>query len=93
MSLKTLIRTGLTDHEWEKYWRQLVSQPRSQVEALALGLDDWMQAVVDEAVNRQVIERAYTGKRLSLRKAVLQVIMESLDPNVETHIPDNAVRA
>jgi len=79
MSLLTQLRTGLTEYEWEKYWAQLVSTPRWQVEALALGLEGWRKAVVDEGRNRQFIEYAYSGKRISLRTGVLQVIRESLD--------------
>ena len=78
MILLTRIRTGLSEYEWEKAWAQAVSTPGLQVHALALGLEAWRENVVAEGKNRQFIERAYSGKRLSLRGGVLQVIREVL---------------
>ena len=80
MSILTRIRTGLSEYEWEKYWAQLASTPCGQINALSLGLEGWRAEVVAEGRNRQFIERAYTGKRISLRAGVLQVINEVLEP-------------
>jgi hypothetical protein len=78
MSILTRIRTGLSEYEWEKYWAQVVATPHGQIGALSLGLEGWRSAVVDEGRNRQFIERALHGKKISLRAGVLQVIKEVL---------------
>jgi hypothetical protein len=81
MSIVTRIRTGLSEYEWEKFWAKAVSTPGYQIQALAVGLEEWRDAVVAEGKNRQSIERAYSGRRISLRSGVLQVIREVLgDP-------------
>jgi len=76
MSILMQLRTGLTEREWEELWARLVSSPRWQTEALALGFEEWRQAVISEGENRRFITLATTGKRIGLRKGIAQVIAE-----------------
>jgi hypothetical protein len=76
MSLKSLIATGLTEKQWEDLWARLAKSPRSQIEALAMGFEEWREAVIAEGENRKFIEFAYSGKRISRRKGIARVIDE-----------------
>jgi hypothetical protein len=76
MSLLSLIQTGLSEREWENLWAKLVSSPQFQVAALATGFEQWKADVIAEGKNRQFIEYAYSGKRISLKKGIAQVVRE-----------------
>jgi hypothetical protein len=76
MSLLSKIRTGLSEREWENLWARVVSFPKFQGAALEAGFENWRTAVIDEGSNRQFIHRAYTGKKIGLRKGIAEVIAE-----------------
>ena len=75
MSILTRIKTGLYDYEWKEAWRKI------QV-ALPVGVayvpkfEEWKQACMAEGRNRQFIHYATTGKRISFRLGVQEVIAE-----------------
>ena len=76
MSILMQLKTGLSEKEWENLWARVVSASRWQTEALAMGFEEWRQAVIDEGENRRFITYATTGKRIGLRKGIAQVVAE-----------------
>jgi len=76
MSLKCWVQTGLTERQWENLWHALVSSPASQLDAMALGFEEWRKNVIAEGANRQFIHHAWTGKKISARKGILEVVQE-----------------
>jgi hypothetical protein len=76
MSIKSWVQTGLTEWQWEMLWAQLASSPKTQIEALKLGYENWREAVISEGANRQFIHYATTGKHISLRKGIAEVVQE-----------------
>lgn len=76
MSLFLKIRTGLSQYEWERLWAQLCTSPHTQIEALSQGFENWFEAVVAEGKNRQFVHYAFSGKHISLRKGIAEVVNE-----------------
>lgn len=76
MSILMQLRTGLSEREWEDLWARLVSSPHRQVEAIAMGFEDWRNAVIAEGANRRFITHATTGKRIGLRKGIAEVVAD-----------------
>lgn len=76
MSILMQIRTGLSERQWEDLWARLVSSPKFQVEAMAVGFEEWREMVIAEGENRRFIAYATTGKRIGLRAGIGQVLSE-----------------
>jgi len=76
MSITSLIRTGMTEREWELAWEKLPL--RAKIVDLGITFEQWKEALIAEAKNRQFINRAYTGSRRggSLRSNVKTVLSE-----------------
>jgi hypothetical protein len=74
MSLTSLIKTGMTEREWQLAWEKLPSKAKTL--DLGITFEEWKEAVIEEGKNRRFIIYAVTGKRCSLRKGVKTVISE-----------------
>jgi hypothetical protein len=71
LSIASLIKTGLTEREWQLAWGKIAK--RLEVK---MTFDEWKQAVLTEGHNRRFISHSVTGKRCSLREGVKTVINE-----------------
>lgn len=92
MTLTCLLKTGMTEREWELAWEKLPA--RAKRLDLGVTFEEWQEAVIAEAKNRQFINRAYTGSRRggSLRSSIKTVISE-IPETVRELEKENAVNA
>lgn len=83
MSIVMRLRTGLSDAEWQVWWKNIQHAiPGTEFldgsgrPMIAVALDEFRTAVVAEGQNRRFIHRAVENQRISLRAGVLEVLGE-----------------